>query len=349
MSLLGKILVFANVLAALLFFFLGLQVYGKRQAWSFAVRQHELAIRGLPLDDQEKDREGRPRVDQLSKQMLQDLFARGSGQPVRTQLEEVTRVRTDLMGQINGKDPEQKKQLCAQVLLALTTTGAQRLAIEDNLVDPKQDTAEWLTKIDHAFDEALKEDAGAPTPHRRSLEERKQAVAHLLFSLGEVMTPELADPNKSALDTPAFKRAVVVVGLENSVQALESQFVNLQKMYSDEDRIAQGERNGFLARQHQLVSMVQDLAVEAKRQEANYKVQDTLSRDQKQVVLDQEAQRDKVKKEIAATIKTAQGKLQEQAKLEQDLFEALVQLRDAGITNQRLEERLLESPKDKNR
>lgn len=51
-TLLTLSLCFLNVLAALGFAFLLMMDYSKRQAWSYAVFQHDLALRGLPLEEE---------------------------------------------------------------------------------------------------------------------------------------------------------------------------------------------------------------------------------------------------------------------------------------------------------
>ncbi|HMF10828.1 MAG TPA: hypothetical protein VKE94_00940, partial [Gemmataceae bacterium] len=102
MSLLGKILAVVNVVAAIGFIYLAASDYGKRQQWSYAVYRHDLAIDGLPLDDKDTDVDGRPRVKDLSKATLTEVFQPAGGQPVETQMAELQRVQDDLTAKIDG-------------------------------------------------------------------------------------------------------------------------------------------------------------------------------------------------------------------------------------------------------
>src|SRR5439155_16650851 len=101
MSLLGKILALINVLAAVGFIYLAASDYGKRKQWSYAVFRHELAIDGLPLDDQQKDVDDVPIVKNLKEPTLAQMF-QGAGAPVSTQTDEVAHVQQALNEKING-------------------------------------------------------------------------------------------------------------------------------------------------------------------------------------------------------------------------------------------------------
>jgi hypothetical protein len=127
-----------NVLAAVAFIFLLLMNYSKRQAWSYAVFRDDLALMGLPLEE-EADAPSAARVtfprhklepeqlktaftqrggqarepfqatelvishpilgQHLNEDILKDLF-KGMGEPVKTLQEEVQRVKKSLAGDI---------------------------------------------------------------------------------------------------------------------------------------------------------------------------------------------------------------------------------------------------------
>src|SRR3954451_9441254 len=93
MSLPGKILAILNLLAAVGFLFLGILDYAKRQAWADLALQREVLLQGLPLDENEPDADGRPRVAGLRPAFLEETFRTAGGSPVRTQLEEVQKVK----------------------------------------------------------------------------------------------------------------------------------------------------------------------------------------------------------------------------------------------------------------
>src|SRR5262249_17788351 len=97
MSLFGKILALFNVFGALALIALAGMDYGKRQAFAYSVVRHELVLRGLPLDSEERDpsrpeqerrltrEQGDPLVNQLSQKPLEDMFSQAGGNPVATQ------------------------------------------------------------------------------------------------------------------------------------------------------------------------------------------------------------------------------------------------------------------------
>jgi hypothetical protein len=125
MSLLGKILAVLNVLAVAGFFALALLDYGKRQAWSYAVFRQDLTLKGLPLDKDERDAEGRPVVDLIGESTKKDLH---KGQPgPTTQEEEVKRYQADVQSrtQATGGGPKQTAYE-AYLLLPFAQTNAQR-------------------------------------------------------------------------------------------------------------------------------------------------------------------------------------------------------------------------------
>src|SRR5262245_56054198 len=74
MSPFGKILVFLNVLAAVAFFFVAMMDYAKRQTWADLALQREVQMQGIPLDENEPDIDGRPRVLDLRQSFVDGLF-----------------------------------------------------------------------------------------------------------------------------------------------------------------------------------------------------------------------------------------------------------------------------------
>jgi hypothetical protein len=127
MSLLGKILTFLNMLAALGFVYAAALDYGKRQSWSHAVFMGDLLINGLPLDAKEVDPEGRNLAERIGEETQRKLFSQGGGSPVTTQEDEVKRVqaRVDSFISGSGAPPQQLGQL-ARVLMPFAETNVQR-------------------------------------------------------------------------------------------------------------------------------------------------------------------------------------------------------------------------------
>jgi len=170
MSLTGKILAFLNVLGVAGFLCLAAMDFGKQQAWKYANFLHDRVTFGLPLDDKETGPQSEILVEQLSDATLQQLFPQG--EKVKTQLEEVARVRRVLEGALKA-EADKKKQLTlsARSLLPLAESNTEReklISVRQNLLDEK--------KID-ALKEILKDgikqalEIVKPDPKKRSFEE----------------------------------------------------------------------------------------------------------------------------------------------------------------------------------
>src|SRR5262245_11073826 len=107
MATFGKVMAALCVLVALGFLILAGMDYGTRQKWTHSALMHELAVYGLPLDQNDPVARlpGRPAVNEMGSgepeknPLLKELFAKGSGgsvlggPPVRTQKAELDRVK----------------------------------------------------------------------------------------------------------------------------------------------------------------------------------------------------------------------------------------------------------------
>src|SRR6266704_1250118 len=126
MSIAGKILAVFNVLAALAAFIYFMPTdWGTRQSLAYFYYRHDLILDGLPLDKDDKDTEGFLLVDKMSENTQKQIF-QGAGQPVKTQMEEIEKVRTDL----NGPGQEDKLK---NILADMAGTGSERDEIKAKL------------------------------------------------------------------------------------------------------------------------------------------------------------------------------------------------------------------------
>jgi hypothetical protein len=124
MSLLGKILAVLNVFGVAGFFALALMDYTKRQAWAYAVFRQDLDLKGLPLDKEERDGEGRAVVDLIGESTKKDLY---KGQPgPTTQEEEVKRYQAEVQNRIQASTGPKQAAYEAYLLLPFAATNAQR-------------------------------------------------------------------------------------------------------------------------------------------------------------------------------------------------------------------------------
>ena len=210
MSLFGKFLGILNVLAAIGFVALAVMDWQARHQWTYAVFLHERAIEGLPLDDTELDASGNPLVADLTDKGITAIL--GTGSKVKTQKAAVDAVKSELQGKINDSNLAVKNidgfditqsplvaphQKLAYVLLPLAGTIQERDDLRNVMLgvdaqgkpltdEAKAKLAESLqSKFDQAFSKAIQENSTSEggAPHRRNIEERKQAVARLLFNL----------------------------------------------------------------------------------------------------------------------------------------------------------------------
>jgi hypothetical protein len=125
MSLFGKILALFNVFAVLGAVALIGMDYAKRRSWEYAVFRQELMMHGLPLDDEERDGQGRLLVEKIGPQTQKELF--GGNAPLTTQTAEVQRVQSNLRGKIQSAgDKKQQIYLTARVLMPLAVSNEQR-------------------------------------------------------------------------------------------------------------------------------------------------------------------------------------------------------------------------------
>lgn len=140
MSLLGKILLVFNMLGAGGLGYMAILGYNARVTWTQAVFRHDLMIDGLPLSDEDSDPRGNPFAEDLTTDLLKDVF-NNAGQPVKTQVAEVKRVQDLLESKINAlPSPGPQAAEYARVLLPFASTNLQRdvlLAVRTHLVDPK--------------------------------------------------------------------------------------------------------------------------------------------------------------------------------------------------------------------
>jgi hypothetical protein len=228
MGLAGKILAVLNVLAAVVFLIVAGLDYSTRQAWALRVFQQEFVLRGLPVDENETNVEGRSLVKAMGKGMPGRLFA-NVGNPVTTQQQEVERRYQELRAQID--QAQDKRKAIEAILVPLARTWGVREEI-------RRQNPDELLKPDGLFEALFK---SALHGGETSLDERRHAIAHLLFNL--------AKPEEQ-------QRVVVVVGLESYVRAVEKQSAILAQMLPQLQRDMSDERTTFEGRHRVLLQEI---------------------------------------------------------------------------------------------
>jgi hypothetical protein len=323
MSTLGKVLAILNVMAAIAFLVLAGLDYGKRQAWMFAVLEEDFILKGLPVDDKEKDAEGRLLVNVLGKRMQEQLFT-GLSEPVKTQKEEAQRrykaLRTDIDG---AADPAAKKKIIASVIVPLAQTWGQRDELQRKLRDPNV-SVDALLAPDGPFDAAFKEAVEGKTTADEELafEERRQAIAHLLCNLGD--NPE------------DHRRALAVVGIRAYVREVDSQATALQNMAPQIQHAIEADLAAFEVEHKDLVRQIVILADGVRHLDEILQRQTLLAQDHTTLVAARKSDVQRVSAEIDEAKKATDIALKGQSGLEDALWKAYGAIAAARQKNQQL-------------
>jgi hypothetical protein len=333
MSILGKILAILNIFAVIGALALMAMAYGQRQAWQYAIYHEDLMLKGLPVGENETDPLQQKSVELLDEPTLKTLFP--SGNPVKTQLAEVSRVKSALEQQINSAG-DKRKQLVAlsRILMPMVVTSeqwAQLLAYQTYLGDDKsfKQLQDRLTQADtfarqpprqgppkpyneQAFHEALAAQFSEPpgvlgeeflavkvaepnTPVEKALDQsldkqltqlrgqfdqmfrdvqnaggeenrsnaaanaqRRGVIARLLFNMVEPLAEGGAAANLDLMGNPAYKRFIMVVGVEAAVDAVNDQANILQGIATELALQRQKERDLFAVEHRKELELVLD-------------------------------------------------------------------------------------------
>lgn len=337
MSLFGKILAILNVLAAIGFFFMAMLDYAKRQTWADLAEQRAVLMQGLPLDENEPDLEGRPRVAELRQGLVDEAFRNAGGNPPRTQIDEVQKVKARLQAWVNS-DEKLKVERLRDILMPLSPTSSERWALLERAADAKTDDLE--ATFNQRFEAVL-----SPTvpgkPDKHALAERKHAVASLLFRLVPVLHKESGAPaTEDIVSTPAYNRALKVVGLNVASRALDEYAMYLEQVTADVRRDMAEARTQFANSSRERIDLLQDWAAKLDRQKDMYLTEKGKVDLQRALVDKRKAEVDKVLKDLAAAQEATRALLKQQAEKEQILFAARKAARDAYEENQKLELRI---------
>jgi hypothetical protein len=348
MSTLGKVLAFVNVLGAIVLAALAALDYGKRQQWAYAVFRSDLVINGLPVDDDQRDAEGRPIVRELGDpkdpgQTLKELFP---SNPVATQVEEVQRVRQLLDNKIGqAGDEAAQTKLRARILLPLVETVGDR----ERLWAIMREQAPRPEDVTYAQAELEKAFQAAQGSNKADIAGRRRAIAHLLLNVaGELSDEPPADPiNADLWQSPTYTRALTVVGLEAAVNEMEAQAQRLNRISRDLADLLQGERGRFIAENKELIDQLQREALHVKSLNDLLTQKKEQAEKQEELVRQREADIKAVSAELATARQNTDKTLKELQTLGQSLFDARVKLREGIANNQQLEQKLRDVEKNR--
>jgi hypothetical protein len=337
MSLAGRIFAILNIAAATGFLLMAWFAWAQRERWSYEVYRHDLLVEGLPIDAKEDDRDGTPRVDRLSDKTLAAIEPSGTGTPVKTQQDEVKRVKTEIeTKKIASNDvPGTKSQKLAQYLRPLARTGRERDDLTQKMTTPPPpDKEEALAaELQKQFDKEFEgvNETGADGKH--SPQQRKDSAARLLLCLGEA----LHEGEDDYFTTPAYKRYVNVVGLTGAARAADEQAGIVQVMTQEAILNHEAELKQFVEDLDARVYRTQTIADAVERQEKLLKLKEAEVAKAKQLVETRTAQLTALREQLAGLQAKTGKSLADQAKAEQEIMDRLIELRDTAQKNQELE------------
>jgi hypothetical protein len=336
MSLPGKIFAVLNIVAATVFMVVAGMDWGQRQRWAYEVYRHDLLVEGLPIDANEAERDGTPRVERLTEKTLTAIEPASTGAQVKTQQDEVKRVKGLIDGKVAGNDvPGTRSQKLAKYLRPLARTARDRDDLTQKMTTPppaeKEDAlaAELQKRLDDEF--AAVNEVGPDGKH--SPQQRKDSAARLLFCLGEA----LHEGEDDYFATPAYKRYVNVVGLNGAAKASDDQAVIITAMTEEAVLAREAELRQFVENLEASVYRTQSLADAVERQEKLLKLKEAEVAKAKQLVETRTAQLTALKEQLAALQAKTAKSLADQSKAEQEIMDRMIELRDTAQKNQELE------------
>lgn len=328
MSLFGKILAGLNIVAAIFFACLVAMDWGQRQKWTYAVFRQDLALNGLPVDDEERDAAGVRQVDLIHGQTLQDLgLPANASAEDKTQMGEVRRVKGRLQGEIDSA-PDKKAKLVS-LLTPLAPTVSERRALAAKDVNVLQ------TQFDRAFNEDLLEVQGPQGQHnRKGPEEKRQAIAHLLLNLASAK-PEATD----------YQRVLVVVGLKAFVVAADHQAIVLHDMAQEVLLAMTRDQGEFIADHRRIVGELRDQAEVLTQRQAVLADQTALTQRHQALVEERKKGVADLQKRIDQARKATQEVLAQLSTRQKRLFDAEQQVKSTAKQNQELERKIRQMEK----
>jgi hypothetical protein len=309
MSTLSKVLVGLCVVAALVFGGLAIADLKQRQEWTQKLFLYDLAFSGLPLDASSDPRVFRELSDKDGP-VLKTLFK--TGNPVRTQMEEVERLHAEVRRNVDSQPDEAARRAALQsYLLPLAHTVGRQAAIRD----PKTPLDQLNSDLEDEF-----KITGAQDP-------KSGQVADLVYNLNLALDPA-SDRAQVVLGLPAYasaahRRANALHDLASSVRYA------INRDRSDFEDAHQRQVQKIMAQTEILKGLRHSLALRAAERT---RWQEEVN---KRTLLIQD-----LEKELAKAREDAAAALREQTRKEQELVTAQRGVAVAQERNVRLENQI---------
>lgn len=337
----AKFMAFMNVAVACAFLFLASKDYNTRRPWAYEMFRAELAVEGLPLDENDS---GPRRVayalyQDLEPETLKDMFAKAGGNPVKgssnfitMQIKEVERLRAMYKDDLDKiKDDDAKRSRLRDIFLPLALTleereyWAQRIDDKDLTQRGLEDLQKDL--IDDYFGRAVSEAETVPpeksdwlarkspktaAPEGQTQLNRRQRIAHLLYNLG-----------RSAEE---HTRALVVIGLKSYISEAENQATRLREMSLRVRLTMLDERSLFEVEYTRLTQRILALVEEIERKKYFYAGQQDIKKRDADLVEIRKADLEELNGKLTEAQSGIDKALKLQRNLEERLFETQKQL-----------------------
>jgi hypothetical protein len=344
MTIFGKVLIIFNVLAATVFVYVASVDWAARYKWAYAVYRDDLALKGLPLDGREEDHlYNIPLEDKLGDGTLKQIFS-SFGPPVRTQVEEVEKLKARVMEELNaaGDEPAKRKKWI-EILSPLANNLIERDAILARASDPKVTWSDLERDLSDLFAEAQRPDADdGKTPPPPSVarplliqmlpRDRRRAIAHLLFNIHP--------KNDEASVEADHLRLQVVIGLNAFTEEAKHQGEAMRAMVDQADLLILGDRAGFEVDHKLGIDELRDRYETIGVRRLELQAQQKLRDDHAKLKEDREKDVVKAKDDVQKARKATSATLQVQAREENVLFKAQRFVGEAKELNEKLERQI---------
>jgi hypothetical protein len=201
----------------------------------------------------------------------------------------------------------------------------------------QQDVAAQLkARYDQTFSEVLTGTRPNGKPPTLSRDERRQAIAHLLFNLVEALEDK---PGAEPTDA-AYNRVLAVVGLKNGVREINAQ----ARALAADSRVLEGEtlreRSDFAAAHRDLIAQIQMRADVLAEDKEEYRRAGDQIGEQSKINGRREEDVKKAREDLAAERVSTAKELKKLHEMTQSLYDIRVKVRDAAIANRQLEEKI---------
>jgi hypothetical protein len=295
-------------------------------------------MNGLPVDEHEIDGfQHAPIVDKISDNTAQQIFQTLGGKPVKTQKEEVDRIREELTADINAApDDKAKREKLKNILVPMARTLGQRYDLRNQLDTAKLD--DLLNEFNALFAEVnrpeLTVDGDQPTPADPNFRktsfglllprDRRAAIAHLLLNVKQD-------------DDNYLLRLQAVLGLKEFNDAMRVQADALTDMADRVKFEMLGDRSAFEVDYQAKLDDLRDLVEATADQQTFLENQQKLKKDHEKLAEGRKSDVEEAKKKLADSRAKIAAMLLEQAEREAKLFAAQRDLGSLAADNEKKE------------